>query len=255
MSYQEFQTIFIPLLLAFLAGISTLVGSLIFLFIKKFNRKSLSFFLGLSAGAMIYLSFMELLPSSLRSIGFIPTNILFFLGILFIGIIDFIVPHHYSKVCFKNGTPYNKLMMTGTMTILGITIHNFPEGAAVFMSSYGNLKFGLLIALATALHNIPEGIAVSVPIYYATRNKWKSIGYSFIAGIAEPIGAVITFLVLRPFISSTFLAYLFAFIAGIMVFISLDELLPSCFEHSQGHRAIIGIITGMFLIASSLIFF
>lgn len=250
----EFQSIYIPLLLAFLAGISTVLGSLIFVFIKELNKRFLSFFLGLSAGAMIYLSFVELIPAALKTIGFLPTNAMFFFGIIFIGLIDFIVPHHYSKISPKKVLSDYQLRASGMVVILGIAIHNFPEGMAVFMSSYSNLRFGILIAVATALHNIPEGIAVSIPIYYATKNIRKSIGYSFIAGIAEPIGAVLTFLIFSPFINPTFLSYLFAFIAGIMVYISLDELLPSCFEHNQGHTAIVGIVAGMFTVALSLAF-
>jgi ZIP family zinc transporter len=246
--------VFIPLLLTLLAGLSTVIGGMIILFIKNINRRFLSFFLGLSAGAMIYLSFVELLPSAFSHIGFLSTNVFFFFGILFIGIIDYIVPHHYSKVCLKNGKQYDKLMVTGAMVMLGITIHNIPEGIAVFMSSFGNIKYGYLIAFATALHNIPEGIAVSVPIYFVTKNIWLSLGYSFLAGIAEPIGGLLTFFILSPFISQTFLFSLFAFIAGIMVFISFDELLPSCFEYWQGHTAIAGVICGMLMIAFSLLF-
>jgi ZIP family zinc transporter len=241
-----------PLLLSFLAGISTVLGSLVIILFKDFRKSYMSFFLGLSAGAMIYLSFMELLPYSIRLIGYLPGNLSFFSGILFIGIIDRIVPHHYLNYCSKNSVVYDKLLFSGYMVAVGIMIHNFPEGIAVFMSSLGNLRYGILIALATALHNIPEGVAVATPIYYATKSRIKAFYYSFLAGIAEPVGAIAAYIILRQFINEVFVAYVFAFVAGIMVYISMDELLPTCFENSQGHRAILGIVIGMLIVSASL---
>ncbi len=206
----------------------------------------------MSAGAMVYISFIELLPVSIKTLGFLSSNIAFFLGMFCIGIIDVIIPHHYMNYCSKNGIKYDKLMVTSSILAIGIAIHNFPEGIAVFMSSLGNMRFGILIAFATALHNIPEGVAVATPIYFATRSKLKAFGYSFLAGIAEPIGAILAFVILQPYLSSTFLSYVFAFVAGIMVYISFDELLPTCFEQGEGHTAIAGIVTGMLVMAASL---
>lgn len=246
------DNILLPLFLSFLAGICTVFGALILFFIKNFKKSYSSFFLGISAGAMIYISFIELLPQAVKSIGFVPTNLVFFLGILFIGIIDFIVPHHFMNYCSKNGIKCNKFMLSGVMVAVAIAIHNFPEGVAVFMSSLGNIRLGGLIAFATALHNIPEGVAVATPIYFATKSKRKAFGYTFLAGIAEPLGAIIAFVILQPYLTPTFLSYIFAFVAGIMVYISFDELLPSCFENCQGHTAIAGIMTGMLVIFLSL---
>jgi ZIP family zinc transporter len=244
----------LPLLLSFLAGICTILGCFILFFIKDFKKSYLSFFLGISAGAMIYLSFMELMPTSVNALGFWMSNVIFFLGILFIGIIDLIAPHHFINYCSKNGIKYDKLMLSGFMVALGIAIHNFPEGIAVFMSSLGNTRFGILIAFATALHNIPEGVAVATPIYFATKSKLKAFSFSLLAGIAEPLGAIVAYVILRPYLSPNFLSYVFAFVAGIMVYISLDELLPSCFENSRGHTAIAGIVIGMLIMALSLNF-
>lgn len=241
-----------PLLLSFLAGICTILGSFVLLFVRDFKKSYLSFFLGVSAGAMIYLSFMELIPVAIKTLGFLSSNVVFFLGILFIGIIDFIAPHHLTAYYSKNDVKYDKLMLTGFMVAIGIAIHNFPEGIAVFMSSLGDARFGILIAFATALHNIPEGVAVATPIYFATKSKLKAFSYSLLAGIAEPLGAIIAFIILQPYLSPIFLSYIFAFVAGIMVYISFDELLPSCFENCQGHTAIAGIIIGMLVMALSL---
>ncbi len=244
----------LPFLLSFLAGICTLLGCFILFFVKDFKKSYLSFFLGISAGAMIYLSFIELMPQAIKALGFLTSNITFFLGILFIGIIDLVAPHHFINYCSKNGIKYDKLMLSGFMVAIGIAIHNFPEGIAVFMSSLGNARFGVLIAFATALHNIPEGVAVATPIYFATKSKTKAFLYTLIAGIAEPIGAIIAYVILQPYLSPIFLSYVFAFVAGIMVYISFDELLPSCFENSRGHTAIAGIVIGMLVMAMSLNF-
>lgn len=244
----------VPFLLSFLAGISTVVGGLIFLAVKDFRKGFLSFFLGISAGAMIYLSFMELIPLAIENLGLELANGVFFLGIVFIGLIDYLVPHHYSLHCQRNGKKFDRLAVTGVMVTAAIAIHNFPEGVAVFMSSYENIKFGLLIAFATALHNIPEGVAVATPVYYATGRKSKVFWYTFLAGVAEPIGALLTYFILQPYLTPWLISGIFAFVAGIMVYISLDELLPSCFENCQGHTAISGIMLGMLLMAVSVLF-
>lgn len=243
-----------PILLTFLAGIFTVLGSFVVFIFKEFKKSYLSFFLGVSAGTMLYLSFIELLPYAIQSVGFQSANIAFFVGILCIGLIDLIIPHHYINYCSKRGIKCNKLMISGFMVAIGLVIHNFPEGIAVFMSSIGNARLGLLIAFATALHNIPEGMAIATPIYFATKSKFKAFGYSFLAGIAEPIGAIIAYLLLQPYLSPALMSYIFAFVAGVMVYISLDELLPTCFEHSEGHTAISGIVIGMLVMALSLNF-
>lgn len=244
----------IPLLLSFIAGTSTVLGSFIVFFLGDFKKSYLSFFLGISAGVMIYLSFIELLPESVKIIGFLNANLAFFGGIIGIGIIDYIVPHHYMNYCAKNGITYNKLALTGAMVVIGLMIHNFPEGIAVFMSSLANVKIGILIAVATALHNIPEGVAVAIPVFYATKSKKKALYYTLLSAIAEPMGAILAFFILQPFITTELLSYIFAIVAGIMIYISLDELLPSCFGNGRGHTAIFGIMTGMLLMATVLQF-
>ncbi|MEG1937165.1 MAG: zinc transporter ZupT, partial [Rikenellaceae bacterium] len=146
-----------------------------------------------------------------------------------------------------------KLMRVGLMTAVAITIHNFPEGMAVFATSYNDITLGLPIAVAIAIHNIPEGIAVSVPIYHATGSKKKAFVYSFLSGLAEPLGAVIGYLILIPIMSSFVMGVLLASVAGIMVYISLDELLPAAREFGWHHISIYGLIVGMMVMAVSLI--
>lgn len=253
---MNLNQVIIPFILTLLAGLSTVVGGTIFLFQKLPKRKFLGFFLGLSAGVMIYLSFMELLPMSIKEIGFLNANLFFFLGIIIIALVDFVLPHHYleEKICHRQSIVDPKLLSTGLVVALGLIIHNIPEGMAVFLSSFSNIKLGVLLALAIAIHNIPEGIAVAAPIYYATLNKSKAIKYAFISGIAEPVGAIIAYFLLKPYLNKFLLAYIFSFVAGVMVYISFDELLPACFRDNQGHRAILGIITGMLIVSFSLLF-
>jgi len=147
-----------------------------------------------------------------------------------------------------------KLLATGYIVALGLLIHNFPEGMAVFLSSFTDLKLGVLLAIAIAIHNIPEGIAVAAPIYHATLDKRKAIKYAFISGSAEPIGAIIAYFLLKPHLNQNILAYVFSLVAGIMVYISFDELLPACFRDGQGHKAILGVISGMIMVFFSLLF-
>jgi len=245
--------IWFPLLLSFLAGIFTVVGSLITFFIRDFKRSYLQFFLGLSGGVMIYVSFVELLPSSINNIGALKANIAFFSGIILVMLVDFFIPHEYIAERIKTDTHDKKLMAAGIFTAIGIGIHNFPEGLAVFMSAMVDIKMGVALAIAIALHNIPEGIAVAMPIFYATKSKRKAFWYSFLSGFAEPAGAVVAILVLMPFLNSAVLAFSLAFVAGIMVFISLDELLPLSCQSNGYHISIFGVITGMAIMAASLI--
>jgi zinc transporter, ZIP family len=252
------QHILFAFLLTLLAGLSTGIGSLIAYFIKKPRMIYLSFSLGFSAGVMIYVSFLELLPQTIAQIGRFTGIAVFFLGILLIAFIDMIIPearnpHHYKEMPNGQTLKVDKMLLrTGVFTALAIAIHNFPEGLTTFGTTLSDERLGLIIALAIAIHNIPEGISVSVPIFYATGSRKKAFQYSFLAGLAEPIGAVIGFLVLLPFLSSVVLSSLLAFVAGIMVYISIDELLPMAHRYGYSHTVILGFILGMALMAVSL---
>jgi ZIP family zinc transporter len=247
-------------LLTVFAGLSTGIGSAIAYFIRKPKITYLSFSLGVSAGVMIYISFMELLPEAFETVGEIWGLAAFFIGIGIIALIDMLIPepenpHEFAgidepAIVHKENS---RLMRTGLFMALAIGVHNFPEGLATFASALGNLKLGIFIAVAIAIHNIPEGIAVSVPIFYATGNKNKAFFYSFLSGVSEPVGAIVGYFILRPFLTPGFLAGLMAFVAGIMVYISLDELLPMAHRYGHGHLVIAGIILGMLIMAVSLL--
>jgi len=261
------ENVNLALLLTLLAGLSTGIGSAIAYFIKRPRIVYLAFALGLSAGVMIYISFMEMLPVAITDLtkvsgelwGEIWALAAFFVGIGVIALIDLLVPeqenpHELAGIDEPTAPPDSaKLMRTGLMTALAIGIHNFPEGLATFAATLGAVKLGVFIAIAIAIHNIPEGIAVSVPVFFATGNKGKAFFYSFLSGLSEPVGAIIGYLILMPFLSPVLLAALLAFIAGIMIYISLDELLPMAHRYGHGHLVIAGIVAGMLIMAISLL--
>lgn len=260
------QTILIAFLLTLIAGLSTGIGSLITFVAKRTNTNFLSFSLGLSAGVMIYVSFMEMLPSSLGMLtetygektGNLYMILAFFAGIAFIALIDFLVPEASNPHEMYGVEELNKnkrLKQTGVITAITIAIHNFPEGIATFMSALNSLEIAIPITVAIAIHNIPEGIAVAVPIYHSTGSRKKAFWFSFASGLAEPLGAVIAFLFLLPFWNPVLDALILSVVAGIMVFISLDELLPSAEKYGKHHLSIIGLVVGMAIMAVSLYMF
>ncbi len=257
-----------PLLLTLGAGLSTGIGSLIALFTHRTNRRLLSFSLGLSGGVMIYVSFVELLAQAQATLGaeYAPRQAMgiaalaFFGGILLIGIIDRLVPsaenpHEAHLVEEMEGTKPrpDKLMRMGVLTALAIGIHNFPEGIATFATAVEDPTLGVAIAIAVAIHNIPEGIAVSIPVFYATGSRGKAFRLSMFSGLAEPVGAILAYLLLMPIMSPTVMSCCLAAVAGIMVFISLDELIPAAREYGEAHTSIYGVMAGMGLMAVSLI--
>ncbi|MFW9921818.1 MAG: zinc transporter ZupT [Candidatus Thorarchaeota archaeon] len=293
-------------LLTLFAGLSTGVGSAIPFFMKKFRQGYLAFFLGLSAGVMILVSFAELLPKSIEEIKTMWSFVAFFGGMVVVVLIDLLIPHgknphHMARekkdveliqsVCQNNDESIcldkeeekeelnpssnsrvatdviqtedseeqkkKKLSRMGMLTALAIAIHNFPEGIATFASVIANqdITAGISIAVAIAIHNIPEGISVSIPLYYSTKSKWKSFGLSFASGLAEPLGAGIAYLIFMNFLSPAILSGSLAFVAGIMVYISIDELIPVAHEYGKGDLVMGGVVAGMVIMAASLILF
>lgn len=230
--------------------------------------------LGFSAGVMIYVSFMEIFPKAKEFLvaelgdkgGVWAAAGAFFGGMLFIGLIDKVVPsfenpHEVHLIEEMNEPPKvtaikdHKLYRMGMFSAIAIGIHNFPEGLATFMSALKDLKLGIPIAIAIAIHNIPEGIAVSIPIFYATGSRRRAFKYSFLSGLSEPVGAMIGYLLLLTFFNDVLFGVLFASVAGIMVFISLDELLPTAQEYGEHHIAVYGLVSGMAVMAISLLMF
>ena len=252
------------------AGLSTGIGGLITYFSKKPNARFLSVSLGFSAGVMVYVSMVELfftskdtLTAQLGSVGYPAAVAAFFGGMLLIAVIDRLVPEYENphEMTYMDAEPdqiaadSGRMLRMGVITALAITIHNFPEGMATFVSALQGESLALPITMAIAIHNIPEGIAVAVPIYYATRDKRKALWYSLLSGLSEPLGAVVGYLLLRPFLNDTVMGIIFGAVAGIMVYISFDELLPSAEEYGEHHQAMLGVICGMAVMAVSLLLF
>jgi len=257
--------------LTLFAGLSTGIGSLIGFLSKEFNPRFLTIALGFSAGVMIYVSMIEIFVKARDSLsvsygdkmGYVLTVVSFFAGIAVIALIDKLIPSYENphemnveqKIKDSTDEQKKKLMRMGMFSALAIGIHNFPEGLATFMSGLTNPTLGVSIAVAIAIHNIPEGLAVSAPIFYATKSRKKAFVWSFLSGLAEPIGALIGYFVLRSIFNEATFGVIFASVAGIMVYISLDELLPTAEEYGEHHLAIGGLIVGMFIMAVSLVLF
>lgn len=271
----EWQTVVFAFSLTLFAGLSTGIGSALAFFKKRVDERFLSAALGFSAGVMIYVSMIEIFPKAREAFepvhgataAYWYTTIAFFGGVLLIALIDKLVPTPVNphelrgvdeieadKETMNNEEQENEhLMRTGLFSALALAIHNFPEGLATFIGAVNDPTLGISIAVAIAIHNIPEGIAVSVPIHYATGSKRQAFKYSFLSGLAEPLGALIGYTILRPFINATVFGIVFASVAGIMVYISLDELLPTAEKYAEHHIAIWGLIAGMAVMALSLL--
>jgi len=269
---MDFEAALIAFGLTLFAGLSTGIGSALAFFAKRTSTRTLTLALGFSAGVMIYVSFVEIFVKARESLvaemgevkGYWATAAAFFGGLIFIGVIDRLVPsfenphelHTVEEMDMpQQAAKFRRLYRMGLFTALAIAIHNFPEGLATFVSALRDVKLGMAIALAIAIHNIPEGVAVSVPIFYATGNRKKAFLYSFLSGLAEPLGAIIGYAIVFKFFTDVVFGVLFASVAGIMVFISLDELLPAAQEYGEHHLAAYGLVAGMMVMALSLLMF
>ncbi|MDD3505484.1 MAG: zinc transporter ZupT [Sulfurimonas sp.] len=272
----SFETFLFAFTLTLLAGISTSIGAILAFFSKSKNYTILSIGMGFSAGVMIYVSFMEILVKSKESFSQIYSSpiigeslaiLCFFAGIILTAFIDKIIPQDVNPHETRSNsellelkpntqvslTKDSTLKRTGIFTALAIAIHNFPEGFATFVSALENPSVGISIAFAIAIHNIPEGMAVSLPIYHATGDKKSAFWYATLSGLAEPVGALVGFFLLLPFMGDSTLGITFGIVAGIMVYISFDELLPAARVYGNAHTTIAGITIGMFIMALSLI--
>jgi len=264
------DNILFAFLLTLIAGLSTGIGASLAFFTQKTNTKLLSFSLGFSGGVMIYVSFVEILDKSKQTLiialgdtlGQWIAVLAFFCGILLITLIDKWVPefenpheiHHIEELNLNDTKKSDsELYRMGLFSAIAIAIHNFPEGLATFMAAISDVSLGISIAIAIAIHNIPEGIAVAIPIYYSTNNVKKAVTLSVLSGLAEPLGALIGFFILLPFLNDIVLGIVFAMVAGIMVFIALDELLPTARVYGEPHLSAYGVILGMGVMAVSLL--
>jgi len=264
------------IVLSAIASLATVVGCLAGMLVRRPGPRFMAVSLGFSAGVMMFVSFGELLPAGIQDIGFLPAVLAFFGGMLLMFLVDAVVPHrfvaeggakeqvaacpglaveHHGRHRFarrSNSPDKASLYRTGMLIALGITLHNLPEGMATFAGALKSRGLGLAIAVAIALHNIPEGIAVAVPVYCATGSRRKAFIWSFLAGGAELAGALLAAVILLPFLTPAFLAVTLAAVAGLMVFIAFDELIPGSYAYGHEHLSVIGIVLGMAVMAASI---
>jgi ZIP family zinc transporter len=265
----DWSVVLAAFIMTFLAGMATSIGGLIAFFARRTKTSFLSFSLGFSAGVMIYISFTEILSAAnrifsrsheARTAAWL-TLLFFIAGFLITALIDKLIPsmdnpHEARSVeQMADGKPPadKKLLRIGLFTAVAIGIHNLPEGIATFMAGMSDMTVGVSIAIAIAIHNIPEGIAVSVPVYYATGSKRKALYWTVLSGFSEPVGAIIGFGIISLIPSTDVLGYVYAIVAGIMIYISFDELLPAAHRYGKHHTAIYGLLSGIILIGISLI--
>lgn len=260
------------LLMTLTAGAATGIGGALILFKKKLSSNLLAASLGLSAGVMIFISLAELYPEAMAAMentakgsnGKALVLFAFFAGMGIITLIDFLIPdyenpHEASGLSLnETGTNESSLKKLGVMSAIAIGIHNFPEGMATFISSINDPQMGAGIAFAIAIHNIPEGIAVAIPIYYTTRRKGKALFYAILSGLTEPAGAAVCYALtsvagVKISAGGTAFPLILAAVAGIMIYISLDELLPTAEKHGKHHAAIGGVVAGMAIMGASLL--
>ena len=226
-----------PFIITFLAGISTILG-IIPIYFKKDKNKIINLSLSFSSGVMICISLFSLIPESFHLIN----NIIFVLIFINIG---FIISSYTDKFISKRIN--NNLYRLGLVSIIALILHNIPEGITTFITSSNNLKLGILISLGIALHNIPEGISISIPIYYSTNSYRKAFLYTFIAGFSELIGGIISYIFLSNFINNFILSLIIGITSGIMVHLSLFELIPNSLKYKDYKNTFIGFVLGFII--------
>lgn len=263
------QHVHFALLLTLFTGLSTGIGSLLGLLNRSFNPRLLALSLSFSAGVMIQVSFLEIFPKARTALsavlgvraGYVWTTIAFFAGIALMAAVDQVLPSHGDAPLLglhpsqsASAEERNTLLRMGLFSALAIAIHNFPEGLATFMAAVSNPRFGFSIAMAIAIHNIPEGLAISAPVHYATGNRALAFWLSFASGLAEPLGALLGYVLLRSVLTPLVMGVVFASVGGVMVYICLDELLPAAQRYGTHHQMIAGVIAGMVVMSMSLLF-
>lgn len=258
------QHVLPAMLITLFAGLATTIGGGIAFILKKNDLKALSVGLGFSAGVMIFLSFTDIIPEANKLLVMhFPNNyewltyIGFVIGLLTAVLIDYFLPDHIDEEDVLNPDKPShrnyKIKRAGIFTAIAICVHNFPEGMATFLTTTQDIALGLSVGIAIAIHNIPEGIAVALPMYHVTGKKRYAMLYAALSGITEPIGALVGMFVFGLFLPKVLVGVLMSAVAGIMIYISFDTLLPLAKEYGDWHRSLIGILSGMLVIWLSLI--
>lgn len=246
------NNIYMPLLLSLIAGLSTVIGSLL-IFIKiKRTREFITFSLSFSIGIMTLISIFDLIPSSVPII----INKYYYLYGIPICILTFLLGYlSISKINKKIDKSNNKssLYKIGIVSMISLMLHNFPEGMAVFMGAYTNISIGIKLCIAIMLHNIPEGIAIAVPLYYSGVGKRKTFLYTLFSGLTEPLGALLTYLLFKNYINDIFLSFVLLFVAGLMISLSINDMLKEALSYNKTKYIYIGILSSCFVIVLALL--
>lgn len=251
--------------ICFLAALATILGSVVLFNVKEQNPRLLSFGLSFAGGAMVYISLVEIFVKSqmafsaehIDKTAYTIATLAFFCGVGLIAALDHLFPNPHEgldKHDFEDNSRKH-VARVGIMAAIAITAHNFPEGMATFFATLDDPTVGLPLAVAIAIHNIPEGVSIAIPVYFATNSKVKAIGACAISAMAEPIGAAIGYFALQTLLTQSVYGWIFGIIAGVMVFLALDELLPAAKKYAKGHETVYGMIAGMGAIALSLVLF
>lgn len=245
------------------AGLATMLGTISIFRANLSNPRFLALGLAFAGGAMVYVSLVEIFWKSHNSFleifhdqgAYLAATLAFFLGVIVLVIIDRVIPNPHNELNEPKTKNKEQLKRVGLLAAIAITVHNFPEGMATFFATLEDPVVGISLAVAIAVHNIPEGISIAIPVFYATGDKKITFLACLMSAAAEPIGALIGYLILAPFLSPFVFGALFGMIGGVMVFLSLDELLPAAKRYAQGHDAVYGVVAGMSIIAMSLVLF
>jgi ZIP family zinc transporter len=244
------------------AALSTVLGSLSVMVARQPSPRLLAFGLAFAGGAMVYISLVEIFWKAESGFAeglsaraaYVSASLAFFSGVLLLAMIDRLIPNPHALMSSAT-TDSHHIGRVGVLAALAITAHNLPEGLATFLATLDNPAVGISLAAAIAVHNIPEGVSIAIPIYYATGSRRKAVAATCLSALAEPIGALLGYLLLAPFLTPAVFAWVFGAIAGAMVFLALDELLPTAKRYAQGHETVYGMVLGMAAIAVSLMLF
>lgn len=235
-------------LISTIAGMSTLLGGIIIFLNIKENKiqKFISFCLAFSIAIMIGISITDLIPSSFFNIlfNFKLSKAIFIILLSFI--IGVVTVLFINKLMDKQDS--NSLYKLGILSMFALMLHNFPEGIATFIGSVQDEALGIKLSLAIMFHNIPEGISIAVPIYYATGSKKKALYNTFLSGLAEPLGALLAYIFLKNYITDVMISIVLLFVAGIMITLSIQEMLPKALSYKENKFIYLGLFIGILLL-------
>ena len=250
------------LLITLMSGLAMGVGALVVFFVKKENKRTTAFSMGFSAGAMLLVAFIALMGHSLQCVGQETSLMMFSIGLIVMALLDKMLPSHahnhpnsVPSLNTNDGESEESVMFrTGIAIAVAIALHNIPEGVAIFTSSLADRETGMLLSVAVMLHNIPIGVAIATPIYLATNNKLKAISIALLTGLISPLAALLCSVFMMPFLSDGIVEKLLPLVAGIMVYICVDELLPASRKQGFHHISTYGVVVGMICVAVVLMF-